>query len=360
MAAAPKKIKVRFATNRNHLGGAKFGTLIADPNDPSKYRTGVVDMVNDRPELPDSGWNMVPSSFVLDPEGEGDAPELSARAAAPEPPNKKLGILAFKSDVDKAAASSFGIVLLPGFAATFLDSLRRAAQIGAAYGASKVFVFSWPANGRIAIDDYGDDQRDAERSAKTIALSLVRLFKEAQDAGEGIPRIELVAHSMGCLALRHAIQAIKDVEKKLVAKAVFEGALLMAADEDFDSLSDDKRLKPLLKLAKRVTVYTADSDLALALAATLNGIARLGVWGPKDHGTLPKAVTRVDVSSHSWTGGDVGESHHNHQYYRISKAVIADVRQVVAGTAPNKIQPRNPHPTGGLNGRAWKVPFYNA
>lgn len=358
MAAAPRKVKVRFATNRNHLGGAKFGPLIADPDDPSKYRTGAVDMVNDRPELPDSGWNMVPGSFVLDPEGEGDAPSLEGRVAAPEPPNKKAGILGFKSDVERAAASTFGIVLLPGFAATFQDSLRRAAQVGSAYGASRVFVFSWPANGRIAIDDYRDDQRDAERSARTIALSLVRLFKEAEDAGEGVPRIELVAHSMGCLALRHAIQAIRDVEKKLVAKAVFEGALLMAADEDFDSLSDEKRLKPLLKLAKRVTIYTADSDLALALAATLNGVARLGMWGPKDHGTLPKAATRVDVSAHSWTGGDVGESHHNHQYYRISKAVIADVRQVLAGTAANRIEPRNPHPTGGLNGRAWKVPFY--
>lgn len=364
MASEPKLVKVHFATNRDYVGGDDiFGTRIANPTNPSKYRTGSVDMRNTDPALPDSGWNMDRDSWVLDPEqGEGDAKTLAKRANAPESPAPDTGILAFKQAVEASDPSDFGIVLLPGFAAKFRDTLRRAAQIAAAYGAKNVYCFSWPANGHMTLDDYFDDQRDAKLSARSIALSLLRLFKDAQHAGEEPPRIELVAHSMGCFALRHAVQEIKAAADKLVTKVVFRGALLVAADDDFDSLTKPDKLAPLLDLTRRITVYTADDDRALAFSATwfVNNYARLGMFGPKDLATLPAWVTRVDVTSHSDTHDDVGGtfSHHNHQYYRLSRAVITDIRAVLAGTPPKKIKHRNPHPAGAANGRAWKVAYY--
>jgi esterase/lipase superfamily enzyme len=365
-----RTVTVRFSTNRNYTGETQiFGNEIAHRGDPGRYRTGVVTMALTAPAMPDSGWSVVDGSLALDPEGEDArmAAAAAPAAARQEPAGSTVSFLASLSGkaatlaIGRAAAApGFGLMLLPGFAASFLDTLRRTAQVATAYGAAEAYCFSWPANGRVSFDDYRSDQRDARDSAGTIAIALERLLAATDALAGEVPRIEIVAHSMGAFALRHAVQIIRAQRPELLRQSPFAGAFLMAADDDFDTLGDAGKLGPLLTLAKRVTVYTAGGDLALTASQIVNRFSRLGMFGPKDLAALPQHVTRVDVTAHSSTAGDVGESHFNHQYYRLAPGVIKDVRQVLAGKAPNRVKPRNPHPEGAYQGRAWLVPFFRS
>lgn len=89
----------------------------------------------------------------------------------------------------------------------------------------------------------------------------------------------------------------------------------------------------------------------------MNGRPPLGLWGPRDLGSLPKSTTAVDCSDVAATQGDDGESHFSHQYYRLSPRVIPDVVQVLNETPPDKIIGRLRHPKGSFGGRAWWIPF---
>ena len=69
-----------------------------------------------------------------------------------------------------------GSCCCPGFASTFLDAMRRAAQIASAYKAANVFCFTWPANGKVNLDDYQADRVDAEKSGQAIADALAQFL----------------------------------------------------------------------------------------------------------------------------------------------------------------------------------------
>jgi esterase/lipase superfamily enzyme len=360
------RIQVRFATNRNRVAGDDLFGDGFEGGDAKRYVTGSIDAVR-LSNLPDTGWAPLAETLAIDPPTAklvqiagtlpGATPATGLMAFAEEQAQAKAGAAA-AGGAAAAAASSFGLVLLPGFASTFLDAIRRAAQVAFAYKAANVFCFSWPANGRVNLSDYREDRRDAERSGQAIADALAQfLAKIRQMPAAQRPRIHVVCHSMGAFAFRAAVQAIQASHPELTSSRAFEGVLLMAADEDDDALSDQARLAPLLKLAGRVTVYTAGGDLALAVAQLVNGVPRLGHGGPRNLASFPKTVTRVDCSDVAITQGDHGETHFGHQYYRLSPRVIADVVQVIAGKAPNQVAGRLPHPAGPAGGRNFILPF---
>ncbi len=363
-------IRVRFATNRNRVTGASLFGNVFEGNDPKRYVTGSID-VERRSNLPDTGWSPLPATLAIDPPttplvANVGAP-VAAAAGAPAGQTPATGIIAFAKEQSAAktataaaaaAAPSFGLVLLPGFASTFLDAMRRAAQIASAYKAANVFCFSWPANGKVQLDDYQADRVDAEKSGQAIADALAQFLAtiKAMPAAQR-PTIHVVCHSMGAFAFRAAVQAIGSSHPDLIQTRAFEGALLMAADEDDDALSDPARLRPLLALARRTTSYIAGGDLALLVAQVVNGRPRMGHHGPRNLASFPPTVTRIDCSDVAATQGDAGETHFSHQYYRLAPRVIADVVQVIAGKPPNQISGRLPDPGGSQGGRAFILPF---
>lgn len=368
-----QKIRVRFATNRNRVTGVALFGNVFEGNDPKRYVTGSIDVVRTS-NLPDTGWSPQPGTLVIDPPTTPLVANVGAPAAAaagmPAGETPATGIIAFAKEQSAAktatataaaAMPSFGLVLLPGFAATFLDAMRRAAQIASAYKAANVFCFTWPANGKVNLDDYRADRVDAEKSGQAIADALAQFLAtvKAMPAAQR-PTIHVVCHSMGAFAFRAAVQAIGSSHPDLIQTRAFEGALLMAADEDDDALSDPARLGPLLALARRTTAYTAGGDLALLVAQVVNGRPRMGHHGPRNLASFPKAVTRIDCSDVAATQGDGGETHFSHQYYRLASRVIADVVQVIAGKPPNQISGRLPDPGGSAGGRAFILPFDSA
>src|SRR6478736_197236 len=355
---APTRIHVRFATNRNQIaGGALFGKDFAN-NEPKQYVTGSIDVVR-LSNLPDTGWTPLIDTLVIDP----PTPRLETVLADAHPTETPAtGLVAFADERRQAqamaAAPGYGLILLPGFASTFIDALRRAAQIAFAYRAADIFCFSWPANGRVNLADYRLDRLDAESSGQAIADALAQFLAKIRSMPAGQrPTIHVVCHSMGAFAFRAAVQVIRRAQADLIKTRAFEGALLMAADEDDDALSDENRLGPLLKLARRVAAYAAGGDLALGIAQVVNGRPRLGHWGPRNLTSFPKSVTRIDCSDVAATQGDHGETHFSHQYYRLAPRVIADVVQVFAGKQPSEITGRLADPANPAGGRAFILPF---
>jgi esterase/lipase superfamily enzyme len=348
-------IHVRFATNRNPVQGPDlFGSKYRDDN-PKRYVTGSIDVVQ-KSLLPDTGWEPQPGTIHTDP--PIDAGIARAEAGA------KDDIVSFARDraataeldahVPAHLGRSYGVVLLPGFDSTFRDSMSRAAQVAYAYRAAEVFCFSWPSQGQLSLPGYTADRDAALKSANAIADSLGKLFTLLAAMKGRRPPIHIVAHSMGNYALRNAIQLIPVEERDAT---LFEGAVLMAADEDDDGLSKSAELGPLIKLAKKVAVYKNRDDAALAVSQVINNYGRLGAWGPRDLGKLPNTVTSIDCWGVASTQGDNGETHYGHQYYRLSPWVINDVVQVLAGTSPDRIRGRLRGPGDDLGGRAWWIPY---
>jgi len=345
------KVHVRFATNRapDPDQSILFGSTYRDGN-PKRYVNGSID-VDRVSDLPDTGWK--PDAQTLQVGPPIDAGILQPAAAA------KDDIVSFARSraAVKNLAPTYGLVFLPGFDSNFMDSISRAAQIADAYKAAEVFCFAWPSQGRLDLPGYLEDREAALKSAEAVADSLRKLFAFLSAMEAAPPPLHIVAHSMGNYALRNAIQLIPANERN---RTLFEGALLMAADEDDDALSKANELAPLITLAKKVAVYKNSGDFALAASQVINNSGRLGAWGPRNLETLPSTVTSIDCSDVSSTQGDNGQTQFGHQYYRLSPWVINDVVQVLDGKRPDQIQGRLRGPGDDKGGRAWWIPYDSA
>ena len=342
-------VHVRFATNRDPVNdGRLFGSNYRD-GDPKRYVTGSID-VKRMSSLPDTGWQTDDHTLQVDPPIDADVLGQPAAQANDD-------IISFASDRAAAAgvvAPEYGIILLPGFDSTFKDSMSRAAQVADSYRAAEAFCFSWPSQGKLDLAGYRADREAALKSASAIADSLRKLFTFVSGMQGPPPPLQIVAHSMGNYALRNAIQIIPPADR---SRTIFEGALLMAADEDDDALSKTNELGPLITLAKKVAIYKNSGDYALAVSQEIHHYGRLGAWGPRNLETLPKTVSSIDCSDVSSTQGDGGQSHFGHQYYRLSPWVINDVRQVLKGISPDQIEGRLRGPGDDKGGRAWWIPY---
>ena len=339
LAAPRDSVRVVFATNRNELprgDGRLFGSEFGSA-DPTAYTTGSI-LVRRVSDDPDYGWEPDDCTLTIDRRRPSSLVAFSSRGGA-----------------SRTWRPGYGVVLLPGFAQSFKDALRRAAQVGTGYGAREVLVFSWPANGRVSLADYKRDRADAARSGRAMSQALEDFLHATQGSGESY---RLVAHSMGAFALRAAVQSVRERNRALIddRKPVFDTTILAAPDEDDDALSDERRLRPLTRLSRNVVVYRAGSDLPLAVSQIVNGRPRLGHAGPRNLPSLPENVSVVDASDVSETREGFRE-HYAHQYYRLSPRVISDARQVSENVGPRRIRGRMPFPPGGAEPRSWLIPF---
>ena len=126
------------------------------------------------------------------------------------------------------------------------------------------------------------DRSDAREAGPAMARALLRFSDYVRRNGNPCEqRIHLVAHSMGNWALRHAVQALATMNLGNRIEPIFDNALLMAADEDDDAFEKDHKLKPLLRLARRIHVYHSADDLSLVISNTTKfNPDRLGYDGP--------------------------------------------------------------------------------
>ena len=271
---------------------------------------------------------------------------------------RKLGSNEVFEKVRKRMASGKldSLCLIHGYAADFETAMLRGAELADKWGQDRdlcVFVFSWPANDAVKpIIGYHDDRRDAQTSGVAIArtfLTLRRFLEEAGREQHCEQSIHLCAHSMGNWALRHAVQALRE-EESLAGRMprLLDHVFLMAADEDNDAFEDDAKLGLLPDLAKAVHVYFSEDDKALVVSdTTKRNPDRLGATGPRVRSGLPRKIDLVDchlvdvVKPAELSIDEISRYLSQHQYYRLRKEVIDDVRQVLAGVQPSEIKGRH-------------------
>jgi esterase/lipase superfamily enzyme len=336
--ASLEPLTIFFATNR---------TPVPDGPRPERFENGrepfavfgrvTVDPADD--------FAVLPGSIEVD-EDAGvrlDAPETlaedsrSASFAAGEEAGTPLAAF--------AAAASRGeadvIVYIHGAGHDFESALAEVARIALTYkrpdAAVVPLLFSYPTNGRGTPVNYFLDRSDARQSGEAMAAAFQRLVRflaaVREDTGG---RTLLMGHSLGVYTMRVGVQAVAGLGPP---PEVFDVAFLMAGDEDADTLSDPEKMRPLLRLAKRVEVYFAPSDVLMWVSRLGNFRAPIGLRGPREvsgsdgFGGRPLAAVNADDFAFE-------NDRRGHNYHWSSPRVVADGKQVFAGV-----------PAAGVTGR---------
>jgi esterase/lipase superfamily enzyme len=256
------------------------------------------------------------------------------------PAASRLGSTAVFGQVrDAMQACGSAVLFVHGYNFSFRESVARAAQMKqwlAAGGHDAVMLlFAWPSAGAgVAPRTYSDDRMRAQASG----LALARAMLKATDFIRNTPRrercdaqVHLLAHSMGNWALRGAVQAMRTYVGYNIPP-LFDEVLLMAADEDDDTLALNHKMAPLLRGCRRVTVYYNQQDLALkASDVAMGNPDRLGRSGPGGVAQVAKIVPVNASAAVIWDAEDWTEDETGHQYYRNNKTVRDDVVQVLKG-----------------------------
>ena len=235
------------------------------------------------------------------------------------------------------------VVFIHGYNVSFSEGLTSAARLKRNFSRDEggpgvnVVLFSWPSDGSMMpFVAYGSDRNDAAASGPAFARGLLKLadfLRGATPAQSCNQRIHLVAHSMGNFVLRHTVQEYLAQSVGRPAR-LFDQVLLMAADEDDDAFEHEHKLKPLSRLAKRVSVYFNNNDRAMAVSDKTKGNPdRLGDDGPRVPRGVPGKVSLVDCTP-------VVDGIVEHSYFLDSPQVVADMRHVIIGISSDEIPAR--------------------
>jgi esterase/lipase superfamily enzyme len=277
------------------------------------------------------------------------APELlagTAPAAGATPPEvlgiEPTGPLATFA-AEATAPTSDVIAFVHGAGHSFESAMIDVARLARLYGREGhpviPLVFSYPSNGHSTVTGYFADRRDAGMSGLAMAEGFGRMLSFLAEVRERRPlgRQALIVHSLGAFATRQAVQAIKS--SGLPDQKVFDVVMIMAGDEDADTLSSDDKLRPLIDLSDAVVAYFAGNDFLMQLSTIANLRRPIGREGPKDleaedFGDLQ--VQAVDATAFS----AVGDRIRAHSYFLRSPRAIADAKAVFAGAEPEAIAGR--------------------
>ena len=206
-------------------------------------------------------------------------------------------IQASRDEFERAGATDV-LLFVHGYANTFADAARRAAQIAFDLKFPGVAaVYSWPSEGdvkRYTVDD-------ASVSATTEHL---RAFIDLLRNRSGAKRMHLVAHSMGSRALLETL-ALFAHEAQAPGGALIQHVIFAAPDVDAQRFSN---LITLVRpAALNVTLYASSNDRALKASAAIHGWQLAGQTIPRPlvmDGvfTIDASDADTDFLGHSYVG----------------------------------------------------------
>jgi esterase/lipase superfamily enzyme len=348
-AADPKSLTVFYATNRRRNSDA-FDAISGEEPDNRRLWLGKasVEMIGD-PEQTETRRRLLTHPEIP---GDDNFKDPDAGSAA------QLLDAWLDNAVERQAVALF---YMHGFANSFGSAIERAAQITEFYGNHvplAPFAFSWPSDGMVidmqklaalvgaAISQYRSDQTDAIASGGALS----RLLREINRARlrakkrKRLPRMVLLAHSMGNLALSAGLAVMRNGLLTNQMADTFDHAVLVAADVPHTMLNPDEPLSEIALLAHGVTVVTSrDSTLSIASRIANEGSRRLGHFGPTALSLLPKNVKVVDYflglqapqsKPQLFTVGGTEWDIVEHQYYRNDQKARVDLGEVLAGREP--------------------------
>jgi esterase/lipase superfamily enzyme len=206
--------------------------------------------------------------------------------------------------------SDEAFVFVHGFNVPFAHAAKQTAQI--AYDLNFTgapVLYSWPSAGSTFA--YVRDEAVVRLSGRRLLRFLDVVVERS-----GARRINLIAHSMGNRALLDALELLATRRGGAGdSDAVFNEIIFAAPDEDAALFSE--MLATIRPVARRLTLYGSDSDLALEVSKRLHGDLRRAGQG----GTgilISDAVDSIDMTA-------VGDDMLKHGYFSGSASALTDI-----------------------------------
>jgi len=247
------------------------------------------------------------------------------------------------------------LITLHGFDYRFREAMMRAGYLGAWFGkgrpavASTIVAFTWPSLGSLSLDAYKKDYQSSGSSGGAFRRFLQALIPvlKAYRAADGKRRVTLMAHSMGNHFLHAGLTAAVGSAPGQVAPnalaEVVDQVLLVASDEDADSLSSGVGLSSLVGVLRQMVVYYNNQDIPLTtVSRATHGVGRLGIDGaPDKRSFIGKNISFVNCSAANpkLRNGERMDPQW-HQYYRLIPEVRNDLCAVMLGKAqfPHRVR----------------------
>jgi esterase/lipase superfamily enzyme len=197
-----------------------------------------------------------------------------------------------------------------------------------------VFLFSWPSDGAMMKNKaYLSDRNDARDSSIAVARGFLKLRDFLMTLRPVNPdplinecgqQLHLLCHSMGNYVLQHALVSLDKLNNQKRFPQLFQHIFMCAPDVDDNIFEEDRPMVNLHRLAKQVTVYYNNGDLAMYISDYTKGNTdRLGHNGTARPSQLHNKVSQVNCSK---IVGGITE----HSYY-LWATVNEDIRQSIDG-----------------------------
>lgn len=204
----------------------------------------------------------------------------------------------FNVDWFEAVASAMALELMLNRHSQDIDDLKD----------TSVFLFTWPSNGKMMKNKaYLSDRSDAEDSGIAVARGFLKLRDflmtlrpkhkdpEINECGQ---QLHLLCHSMGNYVLQHAVNALHELNNQKNLPQLFQHIFMCAPDVDDNIFELDQPMANLHRLARQVTVYYNNGDLAMCISDYTKGnIDRLGHNGPARPLQLHNKINQLNCSN---------------------------------------------------------------
>lgn len=207
------------------------------------------------------------------------------------------------------------LVFIHGFNTAFDSALYRTAQIANDLkfdGAP--FVYSWPSQGGISLQDYTYDRESAEGAQPHLRAFLELVAKES-----GATSVSLIAHSMGNQAL---LPVLRDLKNSTPPTVSISEIILAAPDvsrQTFENMT--REIRGLSRGG--VTLYASANDKALLASRNFWRGARAGEV-PEGGPLVVDGVDTIDVSSLSTEFFGL-----NHSGYAETTKLLSDIGRLI-------------------------------
>jgi esterase/lipase superfamily enzyme len=296
------RVKVFYATDRAPTGSARPNEYYGSDRGELEYGTVEVTVPRihkpgevESPSLIKLEWSENPERhFVISKIATMAGPEMFADMRATLAERKSDEVFVF----------------VHGYNVSFAGAAKHTAQI--AYDLNfqgAPILYSWPsaASSLAYIRD--------EAVVRLSGRHLLRFLNEVV-AQSGAKHINLIAHSMGNRALADALELLGTRRSGAgLTGPIFDQAIFAAPDEDAQLFAE--MLKTIRPLAKRLTLYGSDNDLALQASKALHGdLRRAGQGG--DGILVADPVDSIDMSG-------IGADMFGHGYFAASTSALTDM-----------------------------------
>ncbi len=283
-------------------------------------------------------------------------------SSAPGNPGHRMNLI----DDEFGQGNERALVFIHGYNVGFGDAVRRAAQIASDTGyRGKVYVFSWPSLGQRT--RYTADLDTAEQSEAYLENVLRLVLTDGT-----VQTLDMIVHSMGSQPFLRVVRGVArsfDQPNRRGRRIRFGQVVFAAPDVGADVFRE--KVREIVPLAKRVTLYASSTDCAM-YASRLLRLGR-GRAGDLEDGkpVLVDGVQTIDASDSRVRGGvldrvtsainlDRLRSYFscNHAYFADRQRLLDDLAQVLLSDAePTARSPNFMAPVEGPGGKVlyWKL-----